>query len=108
MKPQIDFSDFEKLDLRVGEVTDVADVTDSQKLLKLTVNFGEFTRIIYSGIKKWYTADSLLNKKFIFVVNLAPKEFKFGTSEGMILAAGDDEAVLYSFDKDIKNGTAIH
>lgn len=108
MKPQITIDDLSKLDMRVGEVVAAEEVEESNKLLKLTVDFGDFTRIIYSGIKKWYTADSLLNKKFIFVVNLAPKEFKFGVSEGMILAAGDEEAVLYNFDKDIKNGTAIH
>ena len=108
MKPQITIEDFLKLDLRVGEVVSAETVDGSNKLLKLTVNFGEFTRIIYSGIKKWYTADSLLNKKFVFLVNVIPKKFKFGTSEGMILAAGDDEAVLYNFDKDIKNGTTIH
>lgn len=112
MKPQITIEEFLKLDLRVGEVTDVTDVADSQKLLKLTVDFGEFTRIIYSGIKKWYSPENLQGKKYIFVVNLAPRTFKIGDqeliSEGMILAGGDDEAVLYSFDKDIKNGTTIH
>ena len=69
MKSQIDFEDFEKLDLRVGEVREVGEVEGSNKLLKLTVDFGPEIgqKTIFSGIKKWYTADSIKNRKFIFI-----------------------------------------
>lgn len=110
MKPQVTIDDFAKLDLRVGEVVEAVEVEGSDKLLKLTVNFGEElgTKTVFSGIKKWYTADSIQNRKFIFIVNLPPREFKFGISEAMILAVEDNnEAVLYKFDKDITNGSTI-
>ena len=75
MKSQITIDDFSKLDLRVGEVINITDMPDSNKLLRLEVNFGDFTRIIYSGIKKWYSPESLQGRKFIFVVNLAPRTY---------------------------------
>lgn len=106
-KPQIDFSDFAKLDLRVGEVAEAESVEMSNKLLKLLVDFGDFKKTIYAGIKQWYNPEDLKGRKFIFVVNLAPKEFKFGISEGMIVAAGEREAVLYTFDKDLPAGTQV-
>jgi len=112
VKPQIAIEDFGKLDLRVGEVMEVSPVPGSEKLVKLFVNFKDFTRTIYAGLKKWYLPQSLVGRKLIFVVNLEPRTFKINdleyTSEGMIMAAGDREAILYNFDKDIENGTTIH
>jgi len=114
VKSQITFEDFGKLDLRVGEVREVGEVKGSNKLLKLTVDFGEElgTRTIYAGIKRWYGGQDLLGRKFIFVVNLRPKTFRIGeedyTSEGMVLAGSiDSEAVLYAFDKDIPPGSRV-
>ena len=113
MKSQVAFPDFAKLDLRVGEVTDAADVVGSSKLLRLDVNFGDEIgkRIIFAGIKQWYAPDHLRGRKLAFVVNLPPKTFKIGdheyTSEGMLLASGQDEAVLYTFDKDLPGGTIL-
>ncbi len=119
MKPQIDVTDFAKLDLRVGEIVDTSEVEGSEKLVELQVDFGpafaesygEARRTIYAGIKKWYTAESLVGRKLIFVVNLAPKKFKIGNreyiSEGMLMAAGADEAVLYNFDQALEPGTII-
>ncbi len=110
MKPLINYDDFAKLDLRVGEVIDVTDVTESEKLLKLTVDFGPEIgqKVIFSGIKKWYTASSVLNKKFIFVVNLEPKKFPFGESYGMILAVDTDKKpLLLNIKKNVTNGSTI-
>ncbi len=113
MKAQIAIEDFGKLDLRVGGVREVGEVEGSEKLLKLLVYFGEEigTRTIYAGIKKWYDPQSLVGRKFIFVVNLAPRTFKINNVEyasgGMIIAAGDKEAVLYNFDKDLPAGTIV-
>lgn len=114
MKKQIDFQQFLALDLRIGEIVLVSEVLGSEKLLELRVKFGEEIgeRTIYAGIKKWYEKDSLLGRKLIFVVNLAPKTFKIFdkeyTSEGMLMAAGEGEAVLYTFDKDLAPGTSVH
>lgn len=114
MKDTIPFSDFAKLDLRIGEVRGVEVVEGSNKLLKLTVFFGEEigTRTIYAGIKAWYPPESLVHRKLIFVVNLEPKKFVINgaelESQGMLLAAGDDFAALYSFDQDLTPGTTAH
>jgi methionine--tRNA ligase beta chain len=88
MKPIITYDDFAKLDLRVGTVINCAEKEGSDKLLRLTVDFGEEgTRNILSGIKKWYKPADLIDKQFVFVFNLAPRKVMGEDSEGMILAA---------------------
>jgi methionyl-tRNA synthetase len=88
MKPIITYDDFVKLDLRIGTVVACVEKEGSEKLLRLTVDFGEEgTRNILSGIKKWYKPADLLGKQFAFVFNLAPRKMMGEESEGMILAA---------------------
>ncbi len=88
MKPIISFDDFSKLDLRIGTVINCVDKEGSDKLLRLTVDFGEEgTRNILSGIKQWYKPSDLKYKQFVFVFNLAPRKMMGEDSEGMILAA---------------------
>jgi len=88
MKPIISFEDFAKLDLRVGTVIKCEEKEGSEKLLRLTVDFGEEgTRNIFSGIKQWYQPEELVNKQFIFVFNLQPRKMMGEDSEGMLLAA---------------------
>lgn len=114
VKPIIPFSDFAKLDLKIGEIRDASKVEGSNKLLKLSVFFGDElgTKIIYAGIKQWYAPESLVGRKLAFVVNLKGKKFVINgvehTSEGMLIAAGDGEAVIYRFDKDLPSGTSLH
>lgn len=114
VRSQIAFADFAKLDLQIGEIVSAGEVDGSEKLLELRVRFGEDIgeRTIYAGIRKWYPVEEVVGKKLIFVVNLAPKTFKIldreYTSEGMLMAAGENEAVLYNFDKDLLPGTAVH
>ena len=83
--------DFKKVEIKVGEVTEVEEISESEKMLKLTVDFGSETRTIFSGLKKLYSRESLVNKKFLFVTNLEPRVMSFGTSEGMILAVDTPE-----------------
>lgn len=90
MKPTITFDDFAKLDLRVGTVTACEEKEGSEKLLRLTVDFGDEKRTILSGIKKWYAPESLVGKQFVFVFNLAPRKMMGEESQGMILAADSD------------------
>lgn len=88
MKPTIQYDDFAKLDLRVGTIIECVEKEGSEKLLRLTVDFGEAgTRNILSGIKKWYKPENLKGKQFVFVFNLAPRKMMGEESEGMILAA---------------------
>lgn len=87
MKPIIPFEDFAKVDLRVGQVIECVEKEGSEKLLRLTVDFGEEKRTILSGIKQWYAPTDLIGKQFIFVYNLQPRKIMDEESQGMILAA---------------------
>lgn len=88
MKPLINYDDFAKLDLRVGTVIDCVEKEGSEKLLRLTVDFGEEgQRNILSGIKQWYKPADLKDKQFVFVINLEPRKLMGEESQGMILAA---------------------
>lgn len=89
VKPTIQFSDLEKLDIRVGRIESVEDVEKSDKLVRLTVNFGEFKRTILVGLKKERdNPKEIEGKQALFVVNLAPKELMGELSEGMLFDIG--------------------
>ena len=87
------FDDFLKLDLRVGTITAIEPVPDTDKLLKLTVDCGEeTTRQIVSGIRHFFDDyNELVGVQAIFVVNLEPRTIKGVESQGMILAVGGEE-----------------
>lgn len=105
----IKFDDFEKIELRVGEILEVEDVPNADKLYKLKVDTGE-ERTLIAGIKKYYSKEELIGKKIIVICNLEQRKLKGITSEGMLLAASDDDkenVVLLTVDKDIKNGSRI-
>lgn len=92
MKPVIPFTDFDKVDLRVGKVTACERKEGSEKLLRLTVDFGEEgTKIILSGIYPFFQPEELVNKLFIFVLNLEPRKMMGEESQGMLLAADGEK-----------------
>ncbi len=87
--------DFAKLDLRVGKIIKCEEKEGSEKLLRLTVDFGtDGARNILSGIKQWYKPEDLLNKQYIFVFNLLPRTMMGEDSEGMLLAADGGNSEL--------------
>ena len=88
--PEIDYSDFEKLDLRLAKVTACEEVKRSKKLLKLTLEVGKETRTVVSGIKNFYKPEDLLGKTVVLVANLKPIKLCGIESHGMILCASDD------------------
>ena len=105
---EIDYDLFSKIDLRVGEIISAEDVEGADKLLCLKIDIGSITKTIFAGIKKFYEPESLLGKKIIIVNNLKSRKMKFGESEGMLLAADNDEKVyLIEIDKDVTNGAKI-
>ena len=105
---EIDYDLFSKIDLRVGEIISAEDVEGADKLLCLKIDIGSMTKTIFAGIKKFYEPKSLLGKKIIIVNNLKSRKMKFGESEGMLLAADNDEKVyLIEIDKDVINGAKI-
>ena len=84
----IDFSDFAKLDLRIGKILKAGYVEGSDKLLQLTIDIGSETRNIFSGIRSAYQPEDLEGRLTLVIANLAPRKMRFGVSEGMVLAAG--------------------
>lgn len=89
IKPTIAFSDLEKIDVRVGTIKQVDDVPDSDKLVKLLVDFGEFQRTILVGLKtERQNPKEILGKQALFVVNLPPKKMVGLVSEGMVFDLG--------------------
>lgn len=105
----ISIDDFAKLDLRVGEVIQCEKVEKADKLLKSQIKIGNEVRQIVSGIAKYYTPEEMVGKKVIVVCNLKPVKLRGILSEGMILAASDENGnlVLASTDKDIESGAKV-
>ena len=75
IKETITYEDFDKLDIRVGTVIEAAAVENSQKLVKLVVDFGEEKRQILTGMLKWYTPESFVGKQSTFLINLPSGPF---------------------------------
>lgn len=95
IKPTIDFSDFEKLDIRVGHIKHCERVKKANKLLKFTIDDGTGTdRTIVSGIAKFYDPEALIGKDVCFIANLAPRKLMGIESQGMILSAEDFDGSL--------------
>ena len=85
---EITVDDFAKMDIRIAKILSAELVEGADKLLKLTVDIGDAQRTIFAGIRSAYTPDQLTGRLTIVLANLKPRKMKFGTSEGMVLAAG--------------------
>lgn len=90
LKPEITYEDFDKIDFRVGMITACEAVKKSKKLLKLKVQIGQEERQILSGIAKHYQPEDLVGKSVVVVANLKPAKLMGQESQGMILAASDE------------------
>ena len=95
VKPTISHEAVDQLDIRVGRIERVEDVAGSNKLVKLTVNFGDHARRILVGMKK-ERADpkEIEGRQALFVINLAPKKMAGETSEGMMFDIGYADGLL--------------
>jgi len=80
--------EFARIDLRIARVLKAEPVAGADKLLQLTLDLGGETRTVFAGIKAAYQPDELEGRLVIAVANLKPRQMRFGTSEGMVLAAG--------------------
>lgn len=109
VKDAVSFSDFQKLDLRVGKVVLAEKVEGSENLIRMEVDLGKDygKQKILAGIAKWYKPEDLKGKKYIFVVNLTPKQMMKEMSSGMILCAEGEEAVIIPLDDKIPEGTVV-
>lgn len=110
VKETIEFDDFAKMDIRIGEIIAAEKMEKSKKLLKLTVNDGIKERTILSGIAEHFKPEEVIGKQVSFLANLAPRKMMGLESEGMILMAEDADGSL-SFvqpDKKIWNGATVN
>ncbi|MFW6309218.1 MAG: methionine--tRNA ligase subunit beta, partial [bacterium] len=105
----ISFDDFQELDLRVAEIISAEKITDSEKLLKLMIDLGSEERQLVAGIAKHYQPDELPGKKIIVVANMEPAEIFGVKSNGMLLAASNDEGdlSLATIEEDIAPGSKV-
>ena len=112
--PEIGIEDFQKVDLRVAEITACEPVKKAKKLLKLTLNDGTKTpRTVCSGIAPWYIPEQLIGHRVVLVANLKPAKLCGVESQGMILAASGEkpdgsEDVQVLFVDGMTPGSAIH
>ena len=89
IKPAISFADLDRIDVRVGTIVSVEDVKGSDKLLKLTVDFGDHRRSILAGMKQEREdPHEIEGRQALFVVNLEPKKMRGEVSEGMLFDIG--------------------
>ena len=108
IKPEIEFADFEKLDLRVAKVLAAEKVEKADKLLKLTVKLGKEERTVVSGIAKYYKPEELIGKNVVMVANLKPVKLRGIMSNGMILAVADDDKLnVIEVDGEYATGTQV-
>ncbi|RLT14731.1 MAG: methionine--tRNA ligase [Planctomycetota bacterium] len=112
LAPECTIDDFSKVDLRVARIVAAEEVAEAKKLLRLTISLGgETTRTIFAGIKGFHTPESLVGRLVVVVANLAPRQMKFGLSEGMVAAAsgaGATGVYLLSPDSGALPGMRLH
>ena len=108
-KDEIGFDDFTKMQFQVGEIIKCEEVPKSKKLLCSQVRIGSQTKQIVSGIKKYYSAEEMVGKKVMVLVNLKPAKLAGVLSEGMLLCAEDAEGnlSLMTPEKDMPAGAEI-
>ncbi|MDK2383659.1 MAG: methionine--tRNA ligase subunit beta [Candidatus Korarchaeota archaeon] len=105
----VSFSDFKKLDLRVGEIIEAERVEGSRKLIKLVVDLGNERRQLVAGLAEHYEPESLMGKQIVVVTNLQPRKFMGIESQGMLLAAvvGGGRPVLLTPEEKVPPGTPV-
>jgi len=109
LKPVISFAEIDRIDIRVGTIVAVDEIAGSNKLLRLTVDFGDHRRIILAGMKQEREHPrELEGQQALFVVNLEPKKMMSEISEGMLFDIGYADgikAVLAVPERPVPNGT---
>lgn len=111
-KPRISIDEFSKIEVQIGTVKTAERVPETDKLLRLTVDFGEETgpRQIVSGIAAYVSEpESLIHRQLAFVTNLEPRMIRGLESNGMLFAVGQDETFAFvTPDREVPPGTSAH
>ncbi|TRO54587.1 methionine--tRNA ligase subunit beta [Candidatus Bathyarchaeota archaeon] len=110
LKLEISFEEFQKLDLRIGKITEANQIPGSRNLIRLMVDFGTETRQAVAGLMQWYQPQELVGKKCLFILNLQKRKVMGVESQCMILAAEDAEGTVTVLqpEKDVAEGSKIH
>lgn len=110
MKDLINYTDFEKIDIRAGKIVAAEAPGWSEKLIRYEIDFGEELgkKVLFSGIRKWYSPEDLIGKMVPVIVNMEPKKMGEEVSQGMtIMGDGEDGAKMIFLDESIVPGTVI-
>ena len=109
MAEEITFTDFEKIDLRIGKIIEATQIPESKKLIKILVDFGSEKRQAVAGLLKYYKPEELVGKKCVFLLNLQRRMLAGIESQCMILAAEDEagNVTVLQPEKDIAEGSKI-
>lgn len=109
IKPIISLEEFQKVDLRVGTIVSADDLEESNKLIKLLVDIGVERRQIVAGIKKRYRIEDLVGKQIVIIANLEPKNLAGYESQGMLLAATNEEGfpIILMPESAVQDGAGI-
>ncbi|MCB1195709.1 methionine--tRNA ligase subunit beta [bacterium] len=106
--PLITFDDFQNIQLKVAQIIHAEKIPDTDKLLKLTIQLGNEQRTLVAGIALSYLPENLINRYIIIVANLKPAKLRGVTSQGMLLAAKDENGLsLLTIDRPVTSGSSI-
>ena len=107
---EISFEEFQKLDLRIGKITEANQIPGSRSLIRMIVDFGTEKRQAVAGLLQWYKPEELVGKKCAFILNLQRRKLMGVESQCMILAAEDNKGnvIVLQPEKDIAEGSKIH
>lgn len=100
MAAPVSIEDFARIDLRIARIVGAEQVDGADKLLRLVVDLGGERRTVFAGIRQAYAAEQLVGRLTVVVANLAPRKMRFGTSEGMVLAAGPGGTEIFLLSPD--------
>jgi methionine--tRNA ligase beta chain len=109
LSTEIPFDEFQKLDLRIGKITEAAQIPGSRNLIKMIIDFGTEKRQAVAGLLKWYKPEDLVGKKCAFILNIQRRTMMGVESQCMIFAAEDEagNVVVLQPEKDIAEGSKI-
>lgn len=106
---EISFKEFQKLDLRLGKITEANQIPGSRNLIRIIVDFGTEKRQAVAGLRQWYQPQGLVGKKCLFILNLQKRMVMGVESQCMILVAEDDKGnvTVLQPEKDIAEGSRV-
>ncbi len=108
MGETISFSEFQKLDIRIGRILEAERVEGTRNLIRLEVDIGKEKRQLVAGVARWYKPEELEGKLIVVLANLEPKKIRGIESQGMLLAADvEGKPVLLTVEEEVPPGTKV-